>query len=133
GVSTSPFESLPVLRVVSALPSVFNRAPADKAAPAMPTFFRNERRSTTCCQRESISSPGAVAVVSVETVVARFSFFTCSTLRSWGSFLCVALSNVKLRHASDIPQSDKYFLFVTTELRQALQCASWSPKLRLTD
>src|SRR5256885_3960030 len=64
--ATSPFESLPVLRVVCALPSVFNKAPADKAAPAMPTFFRNERRSTTRCQRESRSSPGAVAVVSVE-------------------------------------------------------------------
>src|SRR5947208_5928439 len=117
--ATSPFESLPVLRVVCALPSVFNKAPADKAAPAMPMFFRNERRSTTRCQRESRSSTGAVAVVSVETVVARFSFFTCSTLRSWDSFLCVTLSNVKLRHPSDIPQIEKYFLFVTTELRQA--------------
>src|SRR5437899_9505087 len=115
--ATSPFESLPVLRVVCALPSVFNKAPADKAAPAMPTFFRNERRSTTRCQRESTSSTGAVAVVSVETVVARFSFFTCSTLRSWDSFLCVTLSNVKLRHPSDIPKVEKYFFCVMSELR----------------
>src|SRR4029077_11320362 len=70
--ATSPFESLPVLDEVWAIPSVANSVPADNAAPAIPIPFRNERRSTTRCQRASRSS---VAVISVETVVVRFSFF----------------------------------------------------------
>src|SRR5258708_30815785 len=74
--ATSPLESLPVLEEVWAEPSDAKRVPADRAAPAIPMPFRNERRSTTRCQRDSRSSIAAVAGASVETVVGRFSFFT---------------------------------------------------------
>src|SRR4029077_2576751 len=80
--ATSPGESLLLLDLFSALPSVARSVPADSAAPAIPIPFKNERRSTTRCQRESRVSIGSVAV-SVETVVEKFSFFTSPTLRSW--------------------------------------------------
>src|ERR1700756_4978448 len=84
--ATSPGESLLLLDLFSALPSVARSVPTDSAAPAIPISFKNERRSTTRCQRESRVSIGSVAV-SVETIVERFSFFTSPTLRSWDRFM----------------------------------------------
>src|SRR5437588_733501 len=86
--ATSPFESF-LGSSDCALPLVANRVPADSAAPAIVMPFRNERRLTTPCQRDSRSSLGTVAVVSVETFVAKFCFFTfCAPIR--GIVLCNA-------------------------------------------
>src|SRR6266404_1078752 len=131
--ATSPLESLPVLEEVWAEPSDAKRVPADRAAPAIPMPFRNERRSTTRCQRDSRSSVGVVTGVSAETIVGRFSFFTF--LHSdLGIGFCNRL-NVKLHNAGDIPQIEKYFpersAHLHTSRRERLSPADKSIRLRL--
>src|SRR5467141_3885407 len=54
--ATSPFESLLELDETCAVLSVASNVPADSAAPAIPMPFKNERRSTTRCQRASRAS-----------------------------------------------------------------------------